>query len=542
MINAVLVDDEPGQVSEMAAIIQKIRPEFQVLEATSGDMALEFLESNPIDVIITDIKMPLMDGLELIQNIVKLQHNIIIVILSGYGEFHYAQRAIQLGVFEYLVKPISKKSLETLLCRIHSVITEKKEELEGKKTLQKKLKTSLPVYKEHLFNKWLHNDLCESEWTELSDSFPLEGQGMILVTKIENYKKRVHPLKPDEIENLLQCYKERIANTLEGPCQTTSFLHETQNDTLVTLLLWDKENSLFECEALEKKLHEVIENTNCELGMKITIGVSNPSDHIAHSIHECFEQAVSALDFSYFSDCATTLFYSKMHTAKEKHKLFNMYELENKLTAELKKGNISKLYTILNDTFDELYHGKVWIKPDQLKEYFVYIVLHMLKTIPVPVEKPTNLLMEQLTAKIYGCDNYAELRRTMKEIMESLANDGSGQDVNKNYLLIQQCKKYIDEHYKEELSLEILAQKFYFNSSYLSNVFKTYAGMSYSEYLTAVRIEKAQALLQKSSSKVYVIASEVGYSDATYFIKIFKKRVGVSPYKYRHLFGYARGE
>lgn len=542
MINALLVDDEPGQVSEMAAIIQKIMPEFKVHEATSGNMALEYVASKPIDVMITDIRMPLMDGLELIQNIVTLQQNILIVILSGYGEFQYAQRAIQLGVFEYLVKPISKKSLETLLGRIHNVIAQKKEELEGEKQLQKKWETSQTVYKEHLFNKWIRNDLCGSERMELSDSLPMAGQAMIFVTKIENYKKRMQLLQPEEIEHWLHRYKTMISRTLGESCHSASFVHETQNDTIVTLLHWDKEHPFFENGLFDRKLHELIENSKCELGMNIAIGVSNPSNDYAESIHKCFEQAMSALDFSYYSDCASLSSYSQMQAAIENHRPFNMYELENKLTTELKNGNISKINTILNDTFDQLYHKRIWIRPDQLKEYFVYIALHMMKIIQIPEDKRPNRLMEQMTARINGCDNYSELRRTMKDIMENLTNYWVDQDVNKNHLLIQQCKKYIDEHYKEELSLDMLAQKFYFNPSYLSNLFKMYAGMSYSEYLTTVRIEKAQNLLRQSSSKVYVIASEVGYSDATYFIKIFKKKVGVSPYKYRHLSCNIRGE
>jgi two-component system response regulator YesN len=536
MIKMIIVDDEPGQVNEMAAIIQHLRPDIQVFATTSAVKALEYAEANEADVIVTDIRMPQMDGLELTEKILKLDKDIMVVILSGYGEFEYAQRAIEFGVFEYLVKPISKAGLERLFSRIDAKMEQKHAALEGQQQLQKKLDSSVPVYLEHLLNKWVQHDVSANELNELSEAFPLAGSGAVFVTKIEKYKRLAELFKPEEIESLLSHLKAKCKDVFQHDGEVISFLLETRNDLVVSVLS-AKDKLCLESDQLEKKLDALIEYAESELGLPLTIGISGNSDDILQFVHQIYEQAVSALDYSFYSESGKCFFYSRLSVNADKTEQFKVYELEKKLTDEVENENIAQIYAIVNDTFDLLYSKRMFIKPNQLKEYFVFIALNMMKTINISsLDNYYNELMEQVTAQINSCNNYIELRKTIKEIAEKLVGLRTSQDVNKNYTLIQKCKKYIEEHFMEDISLETLAGMFYFNPSYLSNLFKTYAGMSYSEYLTNVRIQKAQHLLKTSDEKVYTIASKVGYNDATYLIKIFKRKVGVSPYKYRQLF------
>ncbi|NHN32171.1 response regulator transcription factor [Paenibacillus agricola] len=535
MIKMIIVDDEPGQVNEMAAIIRHLRPDIQVFATTSAGKALEYAETHEADVIITDIRMPQMDGLELTEKIMQLNKDIMVVILSGYGEFQYAQKAIEFGVFEYLVKPISKAGLECLFTRIDGQMEKKHEELEGKQLLLKKLDTSVPVYLEHLLNKWVQHDVSINELNELLEAFPLAGSGAVFVTKIEKYKRLAGLFKPEEIASLQNHLKAKMKDVFQNDGGVISFLLESRNDLVVTVFSANNKLCLG-LGNLERKLNELIEYTESELGLPLTMCISGNSDDMLQSVHHCYEQAVSALDYSFYSESGKCFFYPQLIVKAGQTEQFNVYELEKKLTNEVKNENIAQIYAIVNDTFDLLYSKKIFIKPNRLKEYFVYIALNMMKMTNISsLDSYYNELMEQVTEEINDCNNYIELRKTIKGIAEKLVGLRKSRDVNKNYVLIQKCKKYIEENYMEDISLETLAGIFYFNPSYLSNLFKTYAGISYSEYLTNVRIQKAQLLLKTSNEKVYTIACKVGYNDSAYLIKIFKRNVGVSPYKYRQL-------
>ncbi len=541
MTKIMIVDDEPGQVNAFQNIIKKMRPDFEIFSTICGKEALAYAESNDIDVVITDIKMPQINGFEIMDQIANQQKDVLFVILSGYSEFHYAQRAIQFGVFEYLVKPVSKASLERLFNKIDERFNKKRLEIGREVTLQKKWESSVRVYKEHQLSKWVADDISEKELTEIADYFPFKEYGIVILTKIGRYEQLVRIHQRDGMKEWLQRIRTILQEKLHPTGHSVSFFLEGRNDRIVTILT-SAENLRLEKGNIEQKLNEIIENTKNETGIHLSVGVSSASTNIIHDIRLYFEQADQAREHSFFSDRDQCILYSNIGVNKEENHL-NIYELESKLTNEIKKGSISGICRMTDETFRNLYKDRLWIKPGQLKEYLVYVVLNIVKIIHIALEPEHYYgLIESLRAEIYDCEKYEELRRTIKKIMVRFADSYKNMNYGENYTVIQKCKQFIDDHYMEEISLDSMSSMFYLNPSYLSNLFKTYVGMGYSDYLTNVRMQKAQYFLKTSHEKIYHIALQVGYSDATYFIKVFKKKVGISPDKYRRLLARYEGE
>ncbi|WEK54775.1 MAG: response regulator [Candidatus Cohnella colombiensis] len=529
-----IVDDEQGQVRELVDIVSALRPDFEVKGVNSGAEALKLIRSHEFDVVMTDIRMPQMDGLELIRHILQVKNDMLLVILSGFGDFQYAKKAIEYGVIEYLVKPVSKKSLLQLFERIVKARDEKKLLQEGQNSLHRQLEQSLPIYMEHQLNKWVLGEMNDNELQEISDLLPDQGRGIVMVSEVGRVKGMSGQYTSSQLKSMMDQVNVLLLNTLQSVGHTLMFTLMSHNKRMVFVTHAEHPVKL-QTENLIKLLIPAIDQIENELKITLTIGISNPSDHVFRDIQTQFEQSVRALDYSFFRRDEKCIPFNTIRMESAKGQL-NLYELENKLTVEINLGNLATIYGILNETFDQLNRTTLMLRPVQIKEYCIYIVLNLVEKIKLAIpDDQLEELTKRYSSQLYESEKCEEIRRVMKLIMDELVGFWTKRDMYKNEYLIQQCKTYIEQNYMKDLSLEAIASHVHFNPSYLSNLFKTYGGIGYSEYLTKVRIEKAQHLLQSSNLKIYEISSMVGYSDSTYFIKMFKKETGISPNRFRKM-------
>lgn len=540
MTSVLIVDDEKGQVREMVDIVRAMRPDYEVQGVTSAKEALEWMRSGEkVDVVMTDIRMPQMDGLELIEQLIQAYPHLLLVILSGYGEFAYAKKAIEFGVFEYLVKPISRLELVQLFERVDQVLHERKIKLQGQASLHKQLQETLPVYVEHLLNKWILNDLSQEELQEIGGFFPYDRGGAVVVSRVSIPDHRANPPHSTTLNDAIKQVEKLLTDELNIYGHAISFRLNTESDHIVTVISHQDEQVSF------TDVHQLLENTidelEHELNIKLTTGMSEFVSHIRNEIHVCFQQGYDALAYHFFRHDLKCI---PFHTIRyvEPHETLDFYKLETELAAELQRGNHATVYGLLDDSFSQICGETTYIKPRQIKDYCVYIVQHLIDRMKMADQDEHWITRRKRYAEqLQRCETCDDLRLEMKRIMDELGESWMQREVSNHEIVISQCKQYIEKNYMNDLSLEMLADRFHFNSSYLSNLFRTYAGIGYSEYLTKVRIEKAKELLQHTKLKVYEVSKEVGYNDSTYFIRIFKKETGVSPHKFRQLHSMQEG-
>lgn len=177
MQNILVVDDEAIQRRVLAKMIREARPNCKVLEAKNGLEALEVIHSDDIDIVFTDIKMPTLDGLGLIEKMNASSHDIKVIILSGFRYFEYAQKAIQLGAFDYLVKPLKEESISQILDKVESSIQKEKTNLLENEQIKQQLNRTLSVYYERLLSDWVTGGIGESKCAEIRQQFSLESKG-----------------------------------------------------------------------------------------------------------------------------------------------------------------------------------------------------------------------------------------------------------------------------------------------------------------------------------------------------------------------------
>jgi two-component system response regulator YesN len=529
MYKMLLVDDESRQLKALANIVRALRPEYEVHEALNGRLALDFLQDNSMDVIITDIRMPEMDGLQLVEALYENKNRAKVILLTGYGEFEYAQKAIRLGIFDYIVKPFGKSDLEQLLVKIDQALEQEYSENKRREDMARKLNESLPVYQTHLLNKWIHGLLNEAESDELEKAVGTEGNGILLITElgrgipIDEPKERIMHQMSFELKTLLKIRGHVISFILDG------------QESIMAFVVSSKEARLFRPKELLVILENWISNCKAEYGMKITVGVGSAWTEMMVSGKSCYEQALSALQRKFFLGSGQAIFFEEM--TKDTSKLNPLIGQEEELLAAMKKGDRDAMNDNINAFFEPIPQF-THLNPAEIKEDVIRLIVFQLKAAKHFIgEEEYHMRLREIRSQLTSCEDYNELRYWTKKILLKMIDLYQTVGKDKNRIIIEKCMAFIQEHFAEELSLESIAQMYHFNTSYFSSLFKNHTGKSLSDYVIKVRMDNAKRLLTNSEYKISDIAVKIGYKDSAYFIRLFKRELGISPNKFRHLTG-----
>jgi two-component system response regulator YesN len=532
MVKILLVDDEPRQVRALANILTKLEPDSEVYTAGDGREALDFILQNRIDILMTDIRMPVMDGIELIERLSELGQKIRIVILSGYGEFEYAQKAIRFGVQDYLVKPISRDNLTELMQKFVQGIREDREQLQSQEELKKKLDSTLPVYLDRQLNKWIRGGLDGEGLGEIASIFPYKGCGAVIVTHLGKPYGSGPDAGGEQKDNLLRELKYLLKDALKPLGHSISFGLEGFPELLATVINSD-EPFQFTGQEHWKRLKDLIGHVKNEHGITITLGLSRFSENIFEEVGERFSEALAAAERRFFAGRGTILSFDG--TRSELSRTFNPGTLEAELSEAVRHGDTGTVASIVGKAFEKVNENSS-CEPQRLKEEWEHLALNQIKVLlPFQTEEEYNRLVQETKADIAGCEDYRELWHSVNNILGRTAGLFVRESSRNSDASIEKCKKYLDASYMKEITLETVAQRYHFNPSYFSNLFKNSVGIGFSEYLNSIRIRNAQRLLKQTDGSMADIAAKVGFRDPAYFNRAFKRQTGLSPLKYRKL-------
>lgn len=488
-------------------------------EAADGEMALPLLRTAGPDVLITDIKMPFMDGLQLSKIVRERMPWMKIIILSGHDEFEYAQQAIKLGVTDYLLKPITSQSLQAALQRLAVQLDQEKKERENLKRLEEQAEENLATLRERLLFKLIVGALSPVEAVEQGQALGLNliaRHYLVVILKLE-LEDRTEQYEHNEYQNL--------QNVIAG-------LIEQDPDILVLKRDWGDSVLIFKGnipEYLEEGRDLLLERIRQEVGKtryKVSVGLGSTKSRIS-DICQSFVEALTRLQ----NPDATN--ESSLYQALDQMELLKVDKsaVENYLHSGVKEG------------FDEFFNayllslGEPALKSNLIKNYvFVDVVLTIAKLIndlggEVDKVIPELNSMEIIMSNIKTVD---QLREQVYRIMSTALAYRDCQPRGQYKNLIHQAKEYIEQHYADpELSLNTVAAQVSLSASHFSVVFGQETGHTFKECLTELRINRAKELLRMTGLRSADIAYQVGYNDPHYFSSVFKKHTGLSPSEFR---------
>ncbi|MCI8454352.1 MAG: response regulator [Lachnospiraceae bacterium] len=539
----ILVDDE-AEVRE--SIIRKIDwalVGFQVVgDAENGEEALEKIEVLEPDVVLTDIRMPYMDGLMLVERIRQKYPSMKTVIFSGYDDFEYAKRAIKLNVTEYILKPVNVEELTAILKRIKGNLDEEIEQKRNVLLLRENYKKSLPILREQFLKELVSRPMEEPLVEErlLEYDIPLAGakKWLAFAVEIEDVETGVpgagdalplhaeRALIPISVQQIVEEY-------LRQYCKVSLFSFSGASGRgLAGIAVITEENSQT---GLIDVLGDICKEIRKILKVSVTIGIGHSSQTLGN-ICFSFQSAVDALGYKAIIGSGGTVYINDVEPGSGGTLLFDQKAEEELITA-VKFGPEPRIKEAVSSIVDRMNGAKVHSR--QYQAYMLSVsncIIQMIQQYDLDLggifgESPVNgdlfgLLPQALKRESFAQWLLAAALRINRAIREE--RDNTTKQV------IERAMRYIQDHYPDpDLSLEQLCRFLHMSPAYLSTTFKKETGQTYVAYLTEVRLNRAVELLNTTDEKTYVIASQVGYQEQNYFSYVFKKRFGVSPTRFR---------
>lgn len=470
--------------------------------AENGKAALALVRKFHPELVISDIKMPGMDGLEMTEYIKKESPGTQIIIITGYQEFEYAQRALALGVNDLVLKPVRNEDMEKKIKKAFCAFEERKE-------IQEAVKSAREARKERM----LYNIMVGNEDSAQPYDFGKQSYNLLLVRARTGDGEQAK-------KTYTRIVREFIKQEKHKDWKTYSWIMQQGQVVLLSDELGKS--------AREWKLNikQEIFSINAALNdVECCFAVSKICNDIS-KLPECLKDVTNIMEQRYFFSDEKIL-YTEQDTVTD----IEVTELQTKLEAlkndlellpeiELKK----RLNNILNEILKETGGDEFRIKCI-ISEFCMGIERNIKDEWST---KDINAILDRIGALSGKQECACFLEQFIKEMRQFCEN----RDKTKNPV-VRDAIGYMKEHYAENFSQMELAQKLNVNASYLSRLLKKETGHNFMEILTERRINKAKELLGRSDTRVIEVCQQVGYNDYTYFYQVFKKTVGMSPSEYK---------
>lgn len=528
----ILVDDEKEVRDSILRKLDWSLLGFRVIgSAENGEEALEMAQRLQPDVVMTDIKMPFMDGLTFCQKLKKTQRNVKIIIFSGFDEFEYAKEAIKLEVEEYILKPINATELANVFERIHTLIDQELDEKRNIDKLARYYQASLPILRDQFIIGLLDGQVAKERIEEFNKHFELHLESQYYTVSVVRFDStdEVVDINGSGISNsqlMVLSLKKIVDENLDGVITFKSIVYL---ESIIIIAMLSSEAQISQ---LIYTMDHICKNAKKVFDMNTTAGIGRVCYELDELIGS-YKEALNAVDY---------------RVLMEPNQAIYIQDIEPKMDP---KSNIQE--ELLGKIIKAIKLGE----KEEIKESTGEMV-QFLRTANLSLEKYQFFLIEILTeifkiGRSYGLNadgivgRELELFEEFKKInsmtvletkllgicmgfRDSIRRERS----DTTRLIIERAKEYINHNYSDSsLSVDTLSTYLNVSAGHFSTMFKRETGMTFINYLTKTRLDTALQLLNTTDDKTYIIASKVGYEEPNYFSYVFKKEYKIAPSKYR---------
>lgn len=498
MKRILIADDEKIERKGVISLIERENLEVEILEAKNGKEAYQLIKEKEPDILFTDIKMPFMSGIELVNKVRELSDKTAIVLFSGYSDFEYAREAIKNGALDYILKPIDPSEFQSVL----------KKALDWVKDHEQKtiiLQKNQDFLEKFFLQQYLYKgkkDIVEGAEEVLDISWWKKIRRLVLVETADNFFEE---------------FKEDFEELLEGELKLP-FYYLNLDERRSLLLFDDRVRADFP--VMGKHIYEYM---NGRLRAECYVAVSSPLED-GMQMPEAFQE-VELLMENRFYRRENRVFLSDMATeGKNNQEIIG--EILERMEEDIRLRDISHLWEHFKK-FSAQSKSSGQISHIYIKFACFSIIKELYKSTELSPDK-----CNQTVDALYQCTSIQELtdilETNIREYEEKVfANQSNARSD------VEKVKSYIYEHYAEELSVEILGAGVFLSPGYMSHIFKKETGEGLSRFIRVYRLEKAKELLQNSNKKIVQICKETGFTNSSYFCKSFREYYGCSPEKFR---------
>ncbi|MBP1990123.1 response regulator transcription factor [Paenibacillus eucommiae] len=529
MLNVILVDDEPLVRIAFKSFLDWDAHGFRFVgEFSNGKDAWDQIKSLEADIIVTDIRMPVMDGLQLIREVRADQSDIVIVVLSSYDDFHLVKEAYNYGIYDYILKTeMNPEQLKQLFAKVKEHITDYRIKTNQHVKLQKLVtqnKASLRAafFKELIWGRSLNDEKLDFEIDQLG--LLLKPKNLYMsILQIEDFDILERKYGDDSLQLLLFSMlniieeilnEDRIGDVFSnhpGEYVIIFSFNEIPSSKLIKETLWH----------LHKRIHHVLVQY---LNVTVSSGISDVSLRgFRHMIH-MYKQASQAVEYKFVKGKSTITFFDEVVT----HQMDRLDDKVEKGSHILRGFLENPLEEQLEAMLQQLLITSTTSDPNDFKQ--IKLIYGVYASVLYDHSLKKQILMQMMEVfeayykrlQTYGTLN--ELNEWLRRILQMICEENNGESY-----LVKQAKQYIYGNYGEQITLSKVAQSLQVSESHLSRLFSEQTGERFMRFLVKVRIEKAKEYLDTTHLKIYEIAEKVGYTSTEHFSRSFKEVTGKSP-------------
>lgn len=544
MYKLILAEDEADVREGIIAQIDWEKYGFEVVDqAENGREAAESIDRLLPDVVVTDIQMPFMNGLQLAEWTRSHHPNTKIIILTGYDEFEYAQKAIKLQIDEYILKPFSSQELIDVLLKVRAQIEAEIAEKENVHVLNEHYRKSLPVLREQFLSSLVSRRLPLQEIADKSAEYGINLNGkrfqssVISIDYIRSGESQEGAVgRPvslrDTGDHNLQLFA--ILNIAEEICQKHGFGRVfIYRDEAVLLSFSEKTDETEITANTLAILEEIRQNVQRYLKLTVTAGAGTVC-HCPSMLSNSFTDAMQALDYRLILGNNRVIWIEDVESRSNQLLAFDELT-QQALIRTIKLGTVQELKEVVDELFGGLDTALVSTQDYQI--FLLEIVTSILRVAKESGSGTADFLGPSMAilTELNKFNNMGEAKQWIIGICTGLMDSIASERQSSYKQLMDQAKEYIRSHYEEsDISIGRVCQHLHISTGYFSSIFKKEMKMTFVSYLLQIRLEAAKELLRSTELKAFEIAEQIGFADPNYFSFCFRKKYGQSPKEYKN--------
>lgn len=533
MLTVLLVDDEKLERKVISYLVEKYLPRLEVIGETSNGMeAVELALQLQPDIVLIDIKMPTINGLEATRRIKEKLKKVKIVIVTAYDEFELAQEAVKVGATDYLLKPVHPEEIVRILDSLTEQILQEKTQEAEEQRLKERLAMVMPFIQMSFLNDLLSGRIESLRELEERANFlnfnPLPA--VAILADIDHFMDLTSgqpelnkQLLKKEVFNIIKKATKYIPNTVIAPTAGDQFviLYSPLERDPITI----KDKAI----ELGEKIRSLIQNST---PATVTIGIGNYYPE-ATDIAFSYNEARKALYNRHFMGANQVIHVQDVERYRRSPLPYS-YRKERQFLERVRTGNQEEAKKILLEIIEESLVPCAY-NMDLVRSLVTELLIVFSRTL-AEVGGDTETFSSFTYIQQLSCfTNIEEIKHWLLGLIEKALEQNDKNKLALNSQVVTSAIKYLKENFRKDISLEEISHYVHLSPYYFSRIFKKETGLNFVEYLTKLRIEEAKRMLRNSEESIINIASIVGYNEPNYFSRVFRKLEGITPKQYRAL-------
>lgn len=522
MQKIVVIDDEARQCKSMKKIVEKLFPGILAEAFTNPASAIEYIENESINIIITDICMPGLDGLELLQMLMNTDKSRKVILLTGYAEFEYARKAVSAGAYDFLLKPMDPDKLKAVIEKCLYEVRKEALSRQEYSQMHERLSAAWPVYMENLMNQWLTGSLTSEEQEKIHQIFPENKRGFIILTRFSGFGRKKEILGSQELMELKNRLGLRMREHIGQSYHSLSFFCNIP-ETMATLVFSKSMECGYPVRIKNMGLWNIFSTElGTEDGIYIQMGAGMYMKNLEEEKKTAYESAREALEYAFYFPGTNICFRSDIEHEINTQARLNITQ-EKLLADALAEGFEENIPACMDKILEDCLSQGYPHPGDFIRE-----VEGFLKHVAMSLAYKAEFLCSD-----GGYRTYSRFREEIHIYLMGFLKEMKLRYAGKKSGFTREFQHYMKMHYMENISLEDVADNFMLTPSYCSRLVKESMGSTFTQILIEERIKEAKELLKNTDMHIYEIASRVGYSDVKYFNRVFKSCTGMTPQQFR---------